>query len=81
MAQIVPFPSPDGRPEEPARKKHLEVVAPPRTDPLSCSLCGLPFDHGERRFGLVSPIGGGRQGVVCSLCRRAALGEGYRPAV
>lgn len=80
MAQIVPLPSPGDRPEEQARTKRLEVVAPPESEPV-CSLCGLPLARGSRRFVLVSPMGGGRQVVVCSLCRRAALGEGYRPAV
>jgi hypothetical protein len=80
MAQIIPLPSPSERPQETARKKHLEVVSGPDENPASCSLCGSPIEPGARRFVLVSPIGGGRQ-VVCYLCRKAALSEGYRPAV
>lgn len=81
MAQIVPLPSPGEEPEETARPKRLEIVAPPASDSVVCSLCGLALAADARRFVLVSPMGGGRQVVVCSMCRRAALGEGYRPAV
>jgi hypothetical protein len=81
MAQVVPLPSPGNGPQRHDHERHLEVVSPPDSDHVLCSLCGLPLRGDQRRFSLVSPIGGGERVTVCSTCHRAALGEGYRPAV
>ncbi len=81
MAQGVPLPSPGDRPRSHDRKRHLEVVPAPESYLIHCSLCGRPLDRDVRRFTLVSPIRGGEHVTVCSTCHRAALGEGYRPAL
>jgi len=46
-----------------------------------CSLCGAPLTSPAERFTMVSPFGNGGRVTVCRACHRAALGEGYRPAV
>lgn len=81
MGQVSPLPSPGNRPQTARTEKHLEVVAPLEPDHVHCALCGLPLGREARRFSLVSPIREGEQVTVCSTCHKAALGEGYRPAV
>ncbi len=43
-----------------------------------CDLCGEPLGRHAGRFPMVSPLTA-RYVTVCRTCRRAALGEGYRP--
>ena len=81
MAQVVPLPSPADRPHPPVRERHLEVVVALESGHVHCSLCGRQLDDDERRFSLVSPIRSGERVIACSTCHKAALGEGYRPAV
>jgi hypothetical protein len=81
MAQAAPLPSPDHGPQHHDHDRHLEVVPSLKNEYVQCSLCGLPIRRDELRFSLVSPIRGGERVTVCSVCHRAALGEGYRPAV
>jgi hypothetical protein len=80
MAQIVPLPSPDDRPRSHGRERHLEVVPESESDHVHCSLCGRPLSGDALRFALVSPLRTGEHVTVCSICHKAALGEGYRPA-
>ena len=48
---------------------------------LRCDLCGSALaDHGPS-FHLISPRPRAGVVTVCHTCRKAALGEGYRPAV
>jgi hypothetical protein len=47
---------------------------------VRCALCGTRLDDGARRFTVVSPRSVDRTLTVCRTCRKAALGEGYRPA-
>jgi hypothetical protein len=47
---------------------------------VRCALCGTRLDDGARRFMVVSPRSVDRTLTVCRTCRKAALGEGYRPA-
>jgi hypothetical protein len=81
MAQVVPLPSPGDQPRSRGRERHLEVVPATESDHIYCSLCGRFLDRDARRFSLVSPIHDGEHVTVCSTCHKAALGEGYRPAV
>ena len=43
-----------------------------------CDLCGAQLGRNAGRFHMVSPLTA-RHVTVCRTCRRAALGEGYRP--
>jgi hypothetical protein len=48
-------------------------------DALRCGLCGAPLGARALRYHVMSPRS--REPVtVCRVCRKAALGEGYRPA-
>ena len=47
---------------------------------VRCSLCGTPLKGNRLRFHMVPPRFSGVTVTVCSTCRRAAIGEGYRPA-
>ena len=47
---------------------------------VRCSLCGTPLKGNKLRFHMVPPRFSGVTVTVCSTCRRAAIGEGYRPA-
>jgi hypothetical protein len=59
-------------------------IAPPRPlGPVSreyarCDLCGEQLGEHAGHFHMVSPLTA-RHVSVCRTCRRAALGEGYRP--
>lgn len=46
----------------------------------TCSLCGATLTLETLRYQVVSPLSGEGPLTVCRTCRRAALGEGYRPA-
>ncbi len=81
MAQALPLPTSGSGPQHNDQERHLEAVPPPKAGFDQCSLCGLPLDDERPRFSLVSPMGHGKRITVCSTCHRAALGEGYRPAV
>jgi len=43
-----------------------------------CDLCGTSLDEHTGHYYMVSPLTA-RKVAVCRTCRRAALGEGYRP--
>jgi hypothetical protein len=81
MGQVLPLPSPGSRSQPSEQTTKLDVVVPFEADHVHCELCGLPLGREARRFILISPIRDGEQITVCSTCHRAALGEGYRPAV
>lgn len=60
------------------------VAKPPATvhsiDSAHCGLCGAKLSARSLRYHVVSPQSCETTITVCHLCRRAALGEGYRPA-
>ena len=47
---------------------------------VRCALCGTSLVGKRKRYRLVSPFASMDTITVCWICRRAALGEGYRPA-
>jgi predicted RNA-binding Zn-ribbon protein involved in translation (DUF1610 family) len=49
-------------------------------DSAHCGLCGAKLSVKALRYHVVSPQCCETTITVCHLCRRAALGEGYRPA-
>jgi hypothetical protein len=79
MGQVSPLPS--RRPEEPLGGSVIDepqVVV--HIDSVRCGLCGARLTDERERFAVVSPRAADHAVTVCYLCRRAALGEGYRPA-
>jgi hypothetical protein len=46
---------------------------------VRCGLCGAPLGTRALRYQVVSPQSCDRV-TVCHVCRKAALGAGYRPA-
>ncbi len=48
---------------------------------LRCDLCGNVLPERGQRFHVLSPRPRASVMTVCHTCRKAALGEGYRPAV
>ena len=76
MGQVHPLPQ--------TSKKDLAAVQDTDAivsflDSARCGLCGAPLGARALRYSVVSPHSSNRV-TVCYLCRKAALGEGYRPA-
>jgi hypothetical protein len=49
-------------------------------DSAHCGLCGAKLNARALRYHVVSPQACDVTLTVCHTCRKAALGEGYRPA-
>jgi hypothetical protein len=64
---------------QPVDEKVRPVVGVRRLDAVTCGLCGARLSAGALRYRLVSPRSCDAPITVCYMCRRAALGEGYRP--
>jgi hypothetical protein len=76
MGQVHPLPiQPEGR--------DAAVTSPPATvrsiDSAHCGLCGAKLSARSLRYRVISPQRCEMM-TVCHTCRKAALGEGYRPA-
>jgi predicted RNA-binding Zn-ribbon protein involved in translation (DUF1610 family) len=60
------------------------ATKPPATvrsiDSAHCGLCGAQLSARALRYHVVSPQCCETTITVCHMCRKAALGEGYRPA-
>jgi hypothetical protein len=69
----LPFQAPSAAP--PVAKRGAGSAA---REYARCDLCGEPLGRHAGRFAMVSPLTA-RHVTVCRTCRRAALGEGYRP--
>ena len=77
MGQVHPLPTQsDGR--------DAAATKPPATvrsiDSAHCGLCGAKLSAKALRYHVVSPQCCETMITVCHMCRKAALGEGYRPA-
>jgi hypothetical protein len=66
--------SDDMVPAMPAGAKVLSI------DGVRCGLCGAELSARSLRYHVVSPQASDVTLTVCHTCRKAALGEGYRPA-
>jgi hypothetical protein len=44
-----------------------------------CALCGASIPGGGLQYRMIPPQSSRAAMTVCHLCRKAALGEGYRP--
>jgi hypothetical protein len=77
MGQVRPMPTQSGD------RDAAVVGQPPATvrsiDSAHCGLCGAKLSARALRYHVVSPQYC-EMITVCHLCRKAALGEGYRPA-
>jgi hypothetical protein len=72
MGELSFVPSED--PDKPSPTRTGEAATLTLIDDVRCALCGASLVGRRKRYRLVSPV------TVCWICRRAALGEGYRPA-
>ncbi len=48
-------------------------------DSTTCALCGCKLTARALRYHMVSPQSCDDTLTVCHMCRKAVLGEGYRP--
>lgn len=84
MGSVQPLrQSPPPRGEASLRVAHprsVDAAVVRRLDAATCALCGVKLASGVLRCQVVPPRSCDAPITVCYLCRRAALGEGYRPA-
>jgi predicted RNA-binding Zn-ribbon protein involved in translation (DUF1610 family) len=77
MGQVHPMPTQSDERDE-------AVTNPPATvrsiDSAHCGLCGAKLSAKALRYHVLSPQCCDTTITVCHMCRKAALGEGYRPA-
>ena len=75
MGQVHPLPTPS--------VADAPAVVPPASvrsvDSAHCGLCGAKLSARALRHHVVSPQSCDVAITVCHTCRKAALGEGYRP--
>jgi hypothetical protein len=77
MGQVHPLPAQASNDEMPANQPGATVRS---IDSGHCGLCGAKLSARSLRYHVVSPQNADATLTVCHTCRRAALGEGYRPA-
>jgi predicted RNA-binding Zn-ribbon protein involved in translation (DUF1610 family) len=77
MGQVHPL-------QNPQATDAASPAMPPATvrsiDSAHCALCGAKLSARALRYHVVSPQSCEAPLTVCHTCRKAALGEGYRPA-
>jgi hypothetical protein len=78
MGELSFVPSEDR--DEPSPTRIGEAASLTLLDDVRCALCGTSLVGRRRRYRLVSPYDSMGKVTVCWVCRKAALGEGYRPA-
>jgi hypothetical protein len=67
-------------PAEPASAGRLNLVKERDCHDACCGLCGTELSARALHYHVVSPQRCEGRVKACHVCRRAALGEGYRPA-
>lgn len=77
MGQVHPLPAHPGSRDAAATKPSATVRS---IDSAHCALCGARLSTRALRYHVVSPQSCDTTITVCHTCRRAAVGEGYRPA-
>ena len=77
MGQVHPMPTPSDGCDAASTKPPATVRS---IDSAHCGLCGAKLSARALRYHVVSPQDCETTITVCHLCRKAALGEGYRPA-
>ena len=79
MGQVHPLPKATAAEEVPVSMQTCD--APVRSiDSTTCALCGKRLSARALRYHMMSPQSCDARLTVCYVCRKAALGEGYRPA-
>jgi predicted RNA-binding Zn-ribbon protein involved in translation (DUF1610 family) len=79
MGQVHPLPKAPAADEMPLPVPACEADVR-SIDSTSCALCGEKLSARALRYHMVSPQSCEDRLTVCHVCRKAALGEGYRPA-
>lgn len=77
MGQVHPLPASTTADGMPAMQSSATVRS---IDSAHCGLCGAKLSARSLRYHVVSPQACESTLTVCHTCRKAALGEGYRPA-
>jgi predicted RNA-binding Zn-ribbon protein involved in translation (DUF1610 family) len=77
MGQVHPMPTQSESCDAAAVKPPASVRS---IDSAHCGLCGAKLSARTLRYHVVSPQCCDTMITVCHMCRKAALGEGYRPA-
>lgn len=75
MGQVHPLPKTPSTDVPPVQ----QAGAVRSIDSAQCGLCGAKLSARALRYHVVSPQSCDATLTVCHTCRRAALGEGYRP--
>ena len=78
MGQLHPLPKTTTHEETPPLQVTEASVS--SIEPV-CGLCGKRLGGRALRYQLVPPQAAHQPITVCHTCRKAALGEGYRPAI
>jgi len=77
MGQVHPLPPQSGSVDAPLIGTSATVRS---IASAHCALCGAKLSARALRYHVVSPQCCESTITVCHTCRKAALGEGYRPA-
>ncbi len=77
MGQVHPLQTPQAGDSGPPSHAPAMVRS---IDSAHCALCGAKLSARALRHHLISPQSCEAPITVCHTCRKAALGEGYRPA-
>ena len=81
MGQVHPLPkAPAADDVAPPDLQSCEPTTVRSIDSKTCALCGCQLGARKLRYHMVSPQSCDQRLTVCHVCRKAALGEGYRPA-
>jgi hypothetical protein len=80
MSQVHPLPKAPAADDEPPHAIRSGDAKVRSIDSTTCALCGSPLSARALRYHMVSPQSCDDRLTVCHVCRKAALGEGYRPA-
>jgi hypothetical protein len=80
MGQVHPLPKAPAADDVPPPAVRACEANVRSIDSTTCALCGSPLSARALRYHMVSPQSCDARLTVCHVCRKAALGEGYRPA-
>jgi hypothetical protein len=81
MGQVHPLPkAPAADDAPPPAVQSCEATTVRSIDSKTCALCGCKLSARALRYHMISPQSCDARLTVCHVCRKAAIGEGYRPA-
>jgi hypothetical protein len=79
MGQVHPLPKAPAADDAPPAVSSSDGTVR-SIDSTTCALCGCQLSARALRYHMMSPQSCEDRLTVCHVCRKAALGEGYRPA-